>query len=88
MKTPTPSTSAAAAAAAKTTTAAAAQKTPSALSSVVSDLIRAAAGSDAQTVADEDLDHYVANLILKEAEAKRKQYNRVGVRAYQPDTGQ
>ncbi|KAI9013861.1 hypothetical protein CLU79DRAFT_768295 [Phycomyces nitens] len=62
-------------------------KKPSAISSVVNDLIRAAAGSDAQSVADEDLDRYVANVILKEAEAKRKQYNQVGIRAYQPDTG-
>ncbi|KAG0163529.1 hypothetical protein DFQ28_011520 [Apophysomyces sp. BC1034] len=59
----------------------------SALSTAVNDLIRAAAGGDAQNVADEDLDKYIANVILKEAEAKRKKYNQVGVRAYQPDTG-
>ncbi|KAL0095504.1 hypothetical protein J3Q64DRAFT_1693709 [Phycomyces blakesleeanus] len=62
-------------------------KKSSAISSVVNDLIRAAAGGDAKSVADEDLDRYVADVILKEAEAKRKQYNQVGIRAYQPDTG-
>lgn len=59
----------------------------SALNSVINDLVRAAAGGNASNVADEDLDKYVAELILKEAEAKRKKYNDVGVRAYLPDTG-
>ncbi|KAF7726099.1 hypothetical protein EC973_009074 [Apophysomyces ossiformis] len=57
----------------------------SALSTAVNDLIRAAAGGEAHNVADEDLDKYIANLILKEAEAKRKRYDQLGVRAYQTD---
>ncbi|KAI8148921.1 hypothetical protein BJV82DRAFT_590076 [Fennellomyces sp. T-0311] len=59
----------------------------SAVSNVVNDLIRAAVGGNTQDIADDDLDKYVADLILKEAETKRKKYNNVGVRAYQPDTG-
>jgi hypothetical protein len=56
-----------------------------AVSNVVSDLIRAAAGSSAKNVSDADVDKYVADLILKEAEEKRKKYNLVGVKAYQPN---
>ncbi|KAI9275604.1 hypothetical protein BDA99DRAFT_568255 [Phascolomyces articulosus] len=59
----------------------------SAVSNVVNDLIRAAVGGNTNQVADDDLDKYVADLILKEAEAKRKKYDNVGVRAYQPDFG-
>ncbi|KAL0138519.1 hypothetical protein V8B55DRAFT_1361249 [Mucor lusitanicus] len=61
-------------------------KKTNAVNSVVSDLIRAAAGAGARNVSDEDVDKYVADLILKEAEEKRKKYNQVGVKAYQPDT--
>ncbi|ORY96359.1 hypothetical protein BCR43DRAFT_524469 [Syncephalastrum racemosum] len=57
----------------------------SALSTAVSDLIRAAHGGEAHNVPDEDLDRYVADLILKEAAAKKEKYDRVGVRAYQPN---
>lgn len=58
---------------------------PSAVSSVVNDLIRAAVGGDARNVGDEDLDKYVADMILKEAEAKSKKYQSVGVSAYMPE---
>lgn len=58
---------------------------PSAVSSVVNDLIRAAVGGDARNVGDENLDKYVADLILKEAEAKSKKYQSVGVSAYMPE---
>lgn len=61
-------------------------KKTNAVNSVVSDLIRAAAGASARNVSDEDVDKYVADLILKEAEEKRKKYNQVGVKAYQPNT--
>ncbi|KAI8642011.1 hypothetical protein BD408DRAFT_344977 [Parasitella parasitica] len=54
--------------------------------SVVNDLIRAAAGASARNVSDEDVDKYVADLILKEAEEKRKKYDQVGVQAYKPNT--
>ncbi|KAI8380756.1 hypothetical protein BD560DRAFT_387028 [Blakeslea trispora] len=60
-------------------------KKANAIHNVVTDLIRAAAGASAKDVADEDVDKYVADLILKEAEEKRKKYNAVGVRAYQPE---
>ncbi|KAI8360861.1 hypothetical protein EDC96DRAFT_226967 [Choanephora cucurbitarum] len=60
-------------------------KKTNAINSVVTDLIRAAAGASARDVADEDVDKYVADLILKEAEEKRKKYNAVGVKAYQPE---
>lgn len=61
-------------------------KKTNAVNSVVSDLIRAAAGASARNVSDQDVDKYVADLILKEAEEKRKKYNQVGVKAYQPNT--
>ncbi|KAI7882699.1 hypothetical protein K492DRAFT_235811 [Lichtheimia hyalospora FSU 10163] len=57
----------------------------SAISNVVNDLIRSAVGGDARNVGDEDLDKYVADMILKEAEAKSKKYQSVGVSAYMPD---
>ncbi|KAI7908143.1 uncharacterized protein BX663DRAFT_493119 [Cokeromyces recurvatus] len=59
-------------------------KKSNAIVDVVSDLMRAAAGSGAKDIADEDIDKYVADLILKEAEEKRKKYNEIGVQAYQP----
>lgn len=61
-------------------------KKTNAVNSIVSDLIRAAAGSSAKNVSDQDVDKYVADLILKEAEEKRKKYNDIGVKAYQPIT--
>ncbi len=60
---------------------------PSAIDSVVNNLVRAALGNQAATVVDADLDKYVADLILKEAAEKRSKYDRVGMRAYLPDTG-
>ncbi|KAI8051046.1 uncharacterized protein B0P05DRAFT_591913 [Gilbertella persicaria] len=63
-------------------------KQQSAINSVVTDLIRAAAGAGAQHVADEDVDKYVADLILKEAEEKRKKYKDIGVKAYLPEPTQ
>lgn len=59
----------------------------SAVSNVVNDLIRSSLGSEAQNIGDQDLDKYIADLILKEAEAKRKKYDTIGVRAYLPNTG-
>lgn len=61
------------------------EKPKNALSNVVSDLIRAAAGSSARNVSDADVDKYVADLILKEAQEKRKKYDVLGVKAYQPN---
>ncbi|CAO3638914.1 unnamed protein product [Mucor hiemalis] len=61
------------------------EKPKNALSNVVSDLIRAAAGSSARNVSDANVDKYVADLILKEAQEKRKKYDVVGVKAYQPN---
>ncbi|KAI7894843.1 uncharacterized protein EV154DRAFT_58988 [Mucor mucedo] len=55
-----------------------------AVNNVVANLIRAAAGSSAKSVSDQDVDKFVADLILKEAEEKRKKYNQVGVQAYKP----
>ncbi|KAG2231759.1 hypothetical protein INT48_004038 [Thamnidium elegans] len=56
-----------------------------AVNSVVANLIRAAAGSSAKNVSDQDVDKYVADLILKEAQEKRTKYDKVGVEAYQPN---
>jgi hypothetical protein len=64
-----------------------AKQSRSGLSSAVSDLMRAAAGGDTSKVADEDLDKYVADMLLKEAKAKNKKYNDVGIRAYLPNSG-
>ena len=53
------------------------------LSSVVSGLVRAQMGTSvSSTVTDEDLDHHVAELILKEAKKKAEQYSKQGVSAY------
>ncbi|KAI9250393.1 hypothetical protein EDC94DRAFT_527149 [Helicostylum pulchrum] len=56
-----------------------------AINNVVANLIRAAAGSSAKDVSDQDVDKYVADLILKEAQEKRIKYDKVGVEAYQPN---
>ena len=58
-------------------------KPNNAVGNAVNDLIRAAAGSGARNVSDTDIDKYIADMILKEAEEKRKKYNVVGVQAYQ-----
>lgn len=62
-------------------------KPKSALDAVVNQLVRASVGGVPSEISDENLDKYVADLILKEAAAKNKQYNREGVRAYLPHTG-
>jgi hypothetical protein len=62
-------------------------KPKSALDIVVNQLVRASVGGVPSTISDEDLDKYVADLVLKEAAAKNKQYNKEGVRAYLPHTG-
>lgn len=57
----------------------------SSLSSVVSNLVRASMGSSVpNTVADDDLDRHVADLILKEAKQKAEKYAKEGIRAYLP----
>ncbi|KAL5494835.1 hypothetical protein ACEPAI_297 [Sanghuangporus weigelae] len=58
----------------------------SSLSSVVSDLVRASMGSSVPaTVVDDELDRYVADLIIKEAKQKAERYLEEGVQAYLPD---
>jgi hypothetical protein len=61
----------------------------SSLSSVVSQLTRASMGASVSaTVKDEDLDRYVAELILKEAKQAEEMYKgKDGIRAYLPHTG-
>ncbi len=59
----------------------------SALDVVVNQLVRASVGGVPSTLPDEDLDKYVADLILKEASDKNKIYNKEGIRAYLPHTG-
>ncbi|CCL98540.1 uncharacterized protein FIBRA_00539 [Fibroporia radiculosa] len=57
----------------------------SSLSTVVSNLVRAQLGTSvSSTVTDEDLDHHVAELILKEAKQKAERYGKDGIRAYLP----
>ncbi|KAI0030148.1 hypothetical protein K488DRAFT_72420 [Vararia minispora EC-137] len=58
----------------------------SSLSSVVSTLVRAQMGSSVpNTVADDDLDRHVAELILKEAKQKAEKYaGKDGIRAFLP----
>lgn len=57
----------------------------SSLSSVVSNLVRASMGTSvSSTVANEDLDRHVAELILKEAKQKAEKYAKEGIRAYIP----
>lgn len=61
----------------------------SSLSSVVSKLTRASLGASASSsVKDEDLDRYVAELIMKEAKQSEERYKgKEGIRAYLPHTG-
>jgi hypothetical protein len=63
-----------------------ARKPPSgSFSSVVSNLVRAQLGSSAASVADEDLDKHVADLILQEAKTSQKRWDEEGVSAYLSD---
>ncbi|RGB43986.1 hypothetical protein C1646_679617 [Rhizophagus diaphanus] len=62
-------------------------KPKSALDVAVNQLVRASVGGVPSTISDESLDKYVADLILKEAATKNKQYNKDGLRAYLPHTG-
>jgi hypothetical protein len=55
-----------------------------ALDVVVSQLVRAAVGGVPSSIKDQDLDKYVAELVLKEAAAKEARYHKEGVRAYLP----
>jgi hypothetical protein len=56
------------------------------VNNIVSDLMRSAAGAGAKNIADEDIDKYVADLILKEAGEKKKRYEEIGIQAYKPST--
>jgi hypothetical protein len=58
---------------------------PGSFSSVVSSLVRASLGSSANTVADEDLDKHIADLILKESKQSQKRWDEEGVSAYLSD---
>ncbi|ORZ38966.1 hypothetical protein BCR44DRAFT_188148 [Catenaria anguillulae PL171] len=54
---------------------------------IVQSLIRASLGAKASTVADDQLEAYVAKLIAEEAASKRKKYDSLGIAAYtQPDS--
>lgn len=54
----------------------------SALDAAVNKLVRAALGTEADTIADDQLDKYVADLILKDAKRKEARYKELGVSAY------
>ncbi|CAG8537284.1 5873_t:CDS:2 [Scutellospora calospora] len=63
-------------------------KPKSALDIVVNQLVRASVGGNIpSSLSDDDLDKYVADLIMKEASAKNNLYSKEGLRAYLPDTG-
>ncbi|KAF9586456.1 hypothetical protein BGW38_004716 [Lunasporangiospora selenospora] len=53
-----------------------------ALSSIVSSLVRAAIGGKNHDVRDEDLDKYVADMIMKSATDADKRYKSIGLKAY------
>nr|CAG8434769.1 13012_t:CDS:2 [Entrophospora candida] len=60
----------------------------SALDVAVNQLVRASVGGDIpSSLEGEDLDKYVADLLLKEAANKNKLYKEEGVRALLPNTG-
>lgn len=61
------------------------RKMPPKNEDVVSSLMRAAAGSSAKDVTDGDLDTYIAEMLTKEAQEKKKKYDEIGVEAYQLD---
>ncbi|TPX49993.1 hypothetical protein SeMB42_g00544 [Synchytrium endobioticum] len=54
--------------------------TTTALDGVVTSLVRAAIGGEA--LAEEDVDKYIAEMIMKEAQAKRKKFEEIGISAY------
>lgn len=54
----------------------------SSLTSIVSNLVRAAAGSSAEAIPDHELDRHVADLLLKEATEKQKAWGERGTKAY------
>ncbi|KAJ3362272.1 hypothetical protein GGF32_006304 [Allomyces javanicus] len=56
-------------------------RNPTANAHAVHRQVRAALGSSARNVADNDLDAYIAQLIAKEAEEKRKKYQAAGIAA-------
>ena len=58
------------------------------LSSVVSDLVRAQHGSAASSIPADDLDAYVADMLLKEAKEREERWGKEGVRAYFSDEDQ
>lgn len=57
----------------------------SSLSSVVSGLVRAQMGSSVpNNVQEDEVDHYVQELILREAKQKAERYGSLGIQAYLP----
>ncbi|KAI9235757.1 MAG: hypothetical protein BYD32DRAFT_356417, partial [Podila humilis] len=54
------------------------------LSTIVSDLVRAAIGGDHQNVSDQDLDKYVADMIMKQASDTQSKYKAIGLDAFKP----
>ncbi|KAF9207952.1 hypothetical protein BGZ49_010148 [Haplosporangium sp. Z 27] len=58
------------------------QKPSNTLNSIVSNLVRAAIGGNHQDVPDNDLDKYVADMIMKSAIKTGKQYQSIGLQAY------
>ncbi|KAG0196319.1 hypothetical protein BGX28_010299 [Mortierella sp. GBA30] len=52
------------------------------LSSIVSNLVRAAIGGNHEHVPDQDLDKYVAEMIMKSANKAHKNYQSIGLDAY------
>jgi len=63
------------------------QKTSGNLSSIVSSLVRAAIGGKHHDVPDEDLDKYVADMILKSADTTHQKYKTLGLEAYYAPDG-
>ncbi|KAF9365838.1 hypothetical protein BGX34_008049 [Mortierella sp. NVP85] len=63
------------------------QKSSGNLSSIVSSLVRAAIGGKHHDVPDEDLDKYVAEMILKSADTAHQKYKTLGVEAYYAPDG-
>ncbi|KAG0369316.1 hypothetical protein BGZ54_010274 [Gamsiella multidivaricata] len=60
------------------------QQPSNTLSSIVSNLVRAAIGGSHEEVPDEDLDKYVADMIMKSANKAHNRYQSVGLAAYTP----
>ncbi|KAF9276430.1 hypothetical protein BGZ68_010014 [Mortierella alpina] len=59
-----------------------APQSTSTLSSIVSNLVRAAIGGDHEHVPDQDLDKYVADMIMKSANNAHENYKTKGLNAY------